>query len=57
MNAATTTVMAPDSTTGRSTAVIAGMNPNVTYDITFYVIDANTGLLFDSDPTRVLVGN
>ena len=56
VNAATTTVMAPDSTTGRSTAVIAGMNPNVTYDITFYVIDANTGLLFDSDPTRVLVG-
>jgi len=56
VNAATTIVMAPDSTTGRSTAVIAGMNPNVTYNITFYVVDANAALLFDSDSSRVLIG-
>ncbi|MGA7921374.1 MAG: hypothetical protein WCA38_17075 [Candidatus Acidiferrales bacterium] len=57
VNAPTTTVTAPDSTTGRSTGVIAGMNPNVTYNVAIYVINANTALLFDSDPTRVLLGN
>ncbi len=47
---------APDTTSGRGTAVIQGMNPNVTYNVTFYAIDANTVLLFDSDTTRVLIG-
>jgi hypothetical protein len=56
VNVATTTVTAPDSTFGRGTAVIAGMNPNVTYNVTFYVINANSALLFDSDPTRILTG-
>jgi hypothetical protein len=32
------------------------MNPNVTYNVTYYIIDANTALLFDSDTTRVLIG-
>jgi hypothetical protein len=51
-----TTIAAPDSTSGRGTAVIQGMNPNVTYNVTYYIIDANTALLFDSDTTRVLIG-
>ena len=48
--------MAPDATSGRGTAVIQGMNPNVTYNVTFYTISADTALLFDSDTTRVLIG-
>jgi hypothetical protein len=51
-----TTIAAPDATSGRGTAVIQGMNPNVTYNITYYIVDANTALLFDSDTTRVLIG-
>jgi hypothetical protein len=51
-----TTIAAPDTTSGRGMAVIQGMNPNVTYNLTYYAIDANTALLFDSDTTRVLIG-
>lgn len=57
INAATTVVTtAPDTTTGRGEVVIAGMNPNVTYNATIYVIDDNTALLFDSDTGRILIG-
>jgi hypothetical protein len=51
-----TTLKAPDVTSGRGTAVIQGMNPNVTYNVTYYVVSADTVLLFDSDTTRVLIG-
>ncbi len=51
-----TTLKAPDATSGRGTAVIQGMNPNVTYNVTYYVVSADTVLLFDSDTTRVLIG-
>jgi hypothetical protein len=51
-----TTIAAPDATSGRGIAVIQGMNPNVTYNVTYYIVDANTALLFDSDTTRVLIG-
>ena len=47
---------APDATSGRGTAVIQGMNPNVTYNLTYYVVSADTILLLDSDTTRVLIG-
>jgi len=47
---------APDATSGRGTAVIQGMNPNVTFNVTFYTISADSALLFDSDTTRVLIG-
>ena len=47
---------APDATSGRGTAVIQGMNPNVTYNVIFYTISADTALLFDSDSTHVLIG-
>ncbi len=51
-----TTIAAPDATFGRGTAVVQGMNPNVTYNLTYYVIGNNTALLFDSDPPRYLLG-
>ena len=51
-----TTIAAPDATFGRGTAVVQGMNPNVTYNLTYYVIGNNTALLFDSDPPRFLIG-
>jgi hypothetical protein len=51
-----TLIKPPDPTSGRGTAVIQGMNPNVTYNLTYYIIDANSALLFDSDTTRVLIG-
>ncbi|MFZ0522299.1 MAG: hypothetical protein WAL95_14840 [Candidatus Acidiferrales bacterium] len=58
VNAATTVVStAPDTTTGRGEVVIAGMNPNVTYNTTIYLIDDNNALLFDSDTGRILIGN
>lgn len=58
VNAATTIVSTtPDGTTGRGEVVIAGMNPNVTYNATIYLIDANNALLFDSDTGRILIGN
>ncbi|MFZ3217276.1 MAG: hypothetical protein WA192_14560 [Candidatus Acidiferrales bacterium] len=50
-----TTFMAPDST-GRGTATIVGTNPNVTYNVVYYLTGPNTALLFDSDTTRVLLG-
>jgi len=51
-----TTLKAPNTTSGRGTAVIQGMNPNVTYNVAYYVVSADTVLLFDSDTTRVLIG-
>ena len=51
-----TTIAAPDATFGRGTAVVQGMNPNVTYNLTYYVVGNNTALLFDSDANRYLIG-
>ncbi len=57
VNATATVVKTPpDATTGRGAVVISGMNPNVTYNATIYVIDDNTSLLFDSDTSRILIG-
>jgi hypothetical protein len=55
INIATTTFVAP-STLGRGTGVISGTNPNVTFNVDYYVIDADTALLFDSDLTRNMTG-
>jgi hypothetical protein len=55
VNTATTTISAP-STLGRGTAVVSGMNPNVTYNLVYYLIDANTAVVFDSDTTRNMTG-
>jgi len=32
------------------------MNPNVTYNVAYYVVSADTVLLLDTDTTRVLIG-
>jgi hypothetical protein len=41
---------------GRGTAVLVATNPDVSYNLVYYVIDDNTALLFDSDTNRVLIG-
>jgi hypothetical protein len=55
VNTATTTITAP-AALGRGTAVVSGMNPNVTYNLVYYLIDGNTALIFDSDTTRNMTG-
>jgi hypothetical protein len=55
VNVATTTITAP-STLGRGTAVLSGTNPNVTFNVAYYVIDADTAVLFDTDATRNMIG-
>ena len=51
-----TTPWAP-ATTGRGTAVLEGENPDITYNVVYYLIDDNTALLFDSDTARVAIGS
>lgn len=57
-NGTTTVVTTISAATanGRGTAVIVGTNPLVTYDLVYYLINANSALLFDSDKTFVLTG-
>ena len=55
VNVATTTITAP-STLGRGTAVLSGTNPNVTFNVAYYVIDADTAVLFVTDATRNMIG-
>ncbi len=52
-----TKLLTLDATSGRGTATIQGMNPNVTYNVAYYVIDGNSALLLDTDTTRVLIGS
>ena len=51
-----TKLLTLDATSGRGTAVVQGMNPNVTYNLAYYVINGNSALLLDIDTTRVLIG-
>jgi hypothetical protein len=55
INTATTTIVAPTSP-GRGTAVIAGTNPNVTYNVVYYVVSSNFALAYSSDATRNATG-
>jgi hypothetical protein len=41
---------------GRGTAVLVATNPDVSYNLVYYVIDDNTALLFDSDTNRIVIG-
>lgn len=41
---------------GRGTMVLAPTNPPATYNLVYYIIDANTALLVGQDTTRVLNG-
>ncbi|MGC2333439.1 MAG: hypothetical protein WA581_18460 [Candidatus Acidiferrales bacterium] len=56
VNTTNSTVTAP-GTNGRGTAVLEGENPDVTYNLVYYLIDGNTALLFDQDATRVGIGS
>ncbi len=42
-------------TTGRGTLVISASSPSVTYDLLYYVVNANEALLFDQDANNTLV--
>lgn len=44
------------STAGRGTAVLGGTDPEVTYNLVYYLVDGNTALFFDQDKTFVLTG-
>ena len=55
VNVATTTIVAP-STLGRGTAVLSGTNPNVTFNVAYYVIDADTAVVFVTDASRNMIG-
>jgi hypothetical protein len=52
-----TTLGMLDATSGRGTATVQGMNPNVTYNVAYYVINSSTALLLDTDTTHVLIGS
>ena len=50
------TIVAPDTTLGRGTATLLGTNPVVTFNLGYYVVDANTALLFGMDTVRTMTG-
>jgi hypothetical protein len=56
LNTTTSMIMAP-GTNGRGTAMLEGTNPDVTYSLVYYLIDANTALVFDQDTSRVVIGS
>jgi len=56
ISTADSSVLAPDSN-GRGTATLVATNPNSSYSLVYYLIDANTALLFDSDSSKVLIGS
>jgi hypothetical protein len=49
-------MVAPDATFGRGTATILGTNPAVTYNLAFYIVDANNALLLGTDTVRIVIG-
>jgi hypothetical protein len=55
LNTTTSSIAAP-GTNGRGTATLEGTDPDVTYKLVYYLIDANTALLFDQDTNRVVIG-
>jgi hypothetical protein len=46
----------PDATYGRGTLVLVGSDPVVTYNLSYYVINGNTALLFDQDKSLFMIG-
>lgn len=50
------TAFASAGSNGRGTATLAGTDPPVTYNLVYYVIDANTAIFVGQDTTRVLTG-
>ena len=56
VNITASSIAAPASN-GRGTAVLAGENPDITYNLVYYLIDENTALLFDQDASRLVIGS
>jgi hypothetical protein len=56
VNTSTSSIAAP-GTSGRGTAVLEGQNPDITYNLVYYIIDGNTVLIFDQDTVRVAIGS
>jgi hypothetical protein len=52
----TSSLVSAPAPNGRGTAVLVATNPDVSYNLVYYVIDDNTALLFDSDTNRVMIG-
>jgi hypothetical protein len=50
-------IVAPDGTFGRGTAILEGTNPAVTFGLTYYVVDGNTALLLGTDTVRTMTGS
>jgi hypothetical protein len=55
ISSADSSLLAPDAN-GRGTATVVVTDPNASYSLVYYLIDANTALLFDSDSSHVLIG-
>ncbi len=55
IRSANSPITAPDSN-GRGTATLVATNPNSSYSLAYYLIDANTALLFDLDSNHMLIG-
>jgi hypothetical protein len=55
ISSTSSSILALDSN-GRGTAVLVTTNPNSSYNLAYYVIDANTALLLDTDSNHVLIG-
>jgi hypothetical protein len=52
----TSTIVAPDATNFRGTAVLLGTDPAVSYTLVYYIIDNNRALLLDQDTVRIGTG-
>lgn len=51
------TTIATTGSNGRGTAVLVANGPAATYNLVYYLVDANTVLLLDSDTTHILTGS
>jgi hypothetical protein len=52
----TSTITAPDATHGRGTITLNATSPPATFNLDYYVIDANRAVFLDQDTTRVGTG-
>lgn len=50
-------ITVPSATTGRGTAILVGTNPGVTYNLSYYLVNDTSALLFDQNKTFILIGS
>jgi len=55
VSSSTSTLAAPGSN-GRGTLVLNTTNPTTQYNLVYYVVNANTAVLFDKDSNLILIG-